>query len=82
MSNKHTQVPIGIAHVSCGNCYLEPTLCEKCLVSTLKANGLSAELAFEVRGLKQRDRPHVSYRSTEFSELHEGLRKLISKANP
>ena len=42
---------IGIAIISCGLCK-NNTLCLKCRVETMKANGLPVELASELEGLK------------------------------
>ena len=53
---------------SCGLCCSRATLCEKCEICTLQANGLPVELVSEIRGLQKNP--------FSFSVLYKKLREL------
>ena len=78
-----TRTPIGLVTISCGNCCHSVALCENCLVATLKANGLSADLMCRIRGLQQKAHGYGGHDASEFSELRRELRALAApKACP
>lgn len=61
---------------SCGACCSKPTLCDNCVISTLKGNGLKLSLKDEITGLLQRSRNHGN--GFQYSELYEKLQALTS----
>jgi len=55
---------------SCGCCCSKETLCEKCEISTLRANGLPEECVSEIHGLSHRG---------NYSPLYWKLQELMKK---
>jgi hypothetical protein len=63
-----------ICGCSCGLCCHAAEPCDACLVSTLRANGLSVTLADEIKGLAHK----IPYGGFQFSPLHDKLRELVT----
>jgi hypothetical protein len=72
--------PIGMVQYGCGLCCHKEFPCEKCLVNTLKANGLSVDLVGRLRGLKSKSPGHGGHDAVHFSEMTTELRKLCREA--
>lgn len=58
----------------CGLCCSSESLCVKCEINTLLANGLPETLVPEIHGLKQKSGNHGN--GFEFSELYKKLKQL------
>lgn len=60
---------IGLCISSCGLCCTQKTLCPRCVLSTLKANGIS-----EIYENRIKDIPHREY---DGNYLYDELRKIL-----
>lgn len=58
----------------CGLCCRQQHLCEKCEISTMRANGLDESMVPEIRGLSKIWNGDGQFR---FSDLYDKLKKLV-----
>lgn len=69
-----------IVLTGCGGCCDKDTLCESCVVSTLRANGLPENLKTEITGLSRRWSGNGGF---QYSALYDKIKQLTKeeKAN-
>jgi hypothetical protein len=71
---------IGMSTYQCGICCGKEIPCEKCLIDTLKSNGISLDYLDEIKGLKVESRGHSGHWARHYSELNKKLSEIIEQA--